>query len=167
MGCNWYELTGVYFDGRQQEKELVMVMCKVDKFEGKKWWHKQKKVCIDCNVVSNFFPRGLYMEINGKITVVRGRIASASFLKRDNFCDFLFAFHNTKSHLKSGLLSLGANSFILEWTVHLRHFGSKFFHFRVDHFSEGQEQFYRVVYLDCVLIPLNSIPFWYPYKKYL
>ena len=36
MRCNWYELTGVYFDRRQQEKELVMVMCKVDKFEGKK-----------------------------------------------------------------------------------------------------------------------------------
>ena len=30
------ELTVVYFDRRQQEKELVMVMCKVDKFEGKK-----------------------------------------------------------------------------------------------------------------------------------
>ena len=24
---NWCELTGVYFDRRQQEKELVMVMC--------------------------------------------------------------------------------------------------------------------------------------------
>ena len=54
MGCNWYELTGVYVDGRQQEKELVMVMFKVDTFEGKKWWHKQKKVCIDCKVVSSF-----------------------------------------------------------------------------------------------------------------
>ena len=54
MSCNWYELTGVYFDRRQQEKELAMVMCKMDKFEGKKWWHKQKKVCIDCKVVSNF-----------------------------------------------------------------------------------------------------------------
>ena len=74
MRCNWYELTGVYFDRRQQEKELVMVMCKVDKFEGKKWWHKQKQICIICKVVSNFFPRGLCMEGNGKIIVVRGTI---------------------------------------------------------------------------------------------
>ena len=37
MGCNWHELTGVNFDERQQEKKLVMVTYKMDKFEGKKW----------------------------------------------------------------------------------------------------------------------------------
>ena len=45
---------------------------------------------------------------------------SATFYKRDNFCDFLFAFSHTSSLLKMPV-------------------GSKFFPFRVDPFSEGRE----------------------------
>ena len=72
IGCNWYELTGVYLDRRQQEKELAMVMCKVDKFEGKKWWHKQKKVCIDCSAVSIVSQEVFVWKVMEKIIVVRG-----------------------------------------------------------------------------------------------
>ena len=35
MGRNWYELTGVYLNKRQQENELFTVMRKMNKFESK------------------------------------------------------------------------------------------------------------------------------------
>ena len=111
MGCNWYEMTGVYFDGRQQEKELFMVMCKVDKFEGKKWWHKQKKVCIACKVVSNFFPRGLCMEGNITIIVVRGhtkgnkRIICTMTTYGKTFYDRHMALYTTCREVKQNLKS--------------------------------------------------------------
>ena len=62
-----------------------MVMCKVDKFEGKNDDISRRKYAIDCKFVSNFFPRGLSMEGNGKIIVVRGHKRSAKFSLQETF----------------------------------------------------------------------------------
>ena len=35
--------------------------CKVDKFVCKKWWQKQKKVCIDCIAVSTFVSQEIFV----------------------------------------------------------------------------------------------------------
>ena len=74
------------------------------------------------------------------------RSFSAIFCKGDNFCVSLFAFLPTKSLLKNGLLFFKRKKLL----------PSKFFHFRVDPFSEGDTKHSdEVASQESVSVPLN------------
>ena len=86
------------------------------------------------------------------ISILRGQNTLGIFLaicaKGDNFCDFLFTLLHTEALLK-GICS-NRKEFV--------HFGSKFFPYRVDPFSEGGKNNFDSFLYEVVSVPKSFTP---------